>query len=106
LTETFGRIFVAKSYSTVVGLRVLVGASESFVNAAPLYLSLWYKREELATRGAIFFATSAIAGSFNGIIAYGIQQHLDGAMGRAAWRWLFLIEGQKLPEPLCPSTFQ
>jgi MFS family permease len=93
-TETRSSISVAKSYPTVVGLRVLVGAFEAFVNAAPLYLSLWYRRDELATRGAIFFATSAVAGSFNGIIAYGIGRNLNGAKGMAAWKWLFLIEGQ------------
>jgi hypothetical protein len=36
---------------------------------------------------------SAVAGAFNGIIAYGIAKHLDGANGWAPWRWLFLIEG-------------
>lgn len=83
----------AKSYGTVVGLRVLVGTAEAFVNAAPLYLSLWYKRNELATRGAIFFFTAAVTGSFNGVIAYCIKQNLDGARGLAALRWIFLIEG-------------
>lgn len=29
-------------------------------------------------RGAIFYSTSALAGSFNGLIAYGIQKNLDG----------------------------
>jgi hypothetical protein len=36
---------------------------------------------------------SAIAGAFNGIIAYGIEKDLTGVNGWAPWRWLFLIEG-------------
>ncbi|KIY01719.1 uncharacterized protein Z520_01857 [Fonsecaea multimorphosa CBS 102226] len=86
-------ICVAKSYQAVAGLRVGVGVGEAFLQAGPLYLSLWYKRDELATRGAIFFGMSAVAGAFNGIIAYGIEKNLNGADGWLAWRWLFLIEG-------------
>ena len=84
---------MAKSYQAVAGLRVGVGVGEAFLQAGPLYLSLWYKRHEMATRGAIFFGTSAVAGAFNGIIAYGIEKNLKGANGWLAWRWLFLIEG-------------
>lgn len=84
---------LAKNYATVYGLRVGVGAGEAILQAGPLYLSFWYRRDELATRGAIFFATSAIAGAFNGIIAYAVEKTLQGANGWASWRWLFLIEG-------------
>ena len=87
------RICVAKSYQAVAGLRVGVGVGEAFIQAGTLYLSLWYKPHELATRGGIFFGMSAVAGAFNGIIAYGIVKNLDGALGWPAWRWLFLIEG-------------
>lgn len=56
-------------------------------------LSFWYPYSELATRGAIFFSMSTIAGAFNGLISYGISKDLDGANGWRAWRWIFLIEG-------------
>jgi hypothetical protein len=49
-------------------------------------LSFWYTYTELATRGAIFWSTSALAGSFNGLIAYGIVLNLDGDKGWSAWR--------------------
>lgn len=87
------RICIARSYGAVVGLRVGVGVGEAILQAGPFYLSYWYKREQLATRGSIFFGMSAVAGAFNGIIAYGIGKNLDGAGGWAPWRWLFLIEG-------------
>lgn len=66
---------------------------EAFLQAGPFFLSFWYKREELATRGAVFFGMSAVAGAFNGIIAYAIEKTLAGTGGWLAWRWLFLIEG-------------
>ena len=47
----------------------------------------------MATRGAIFYSTSALAGSFNGLIAYGIQKNIDGQNGWHSWQWLYLVEG-------------
>ena len=90
---TVSRLSVANNYSTVAALRTLIGVGEAFVQAAPLYLTLWYKRDEIALRGAIFFSMSAVAGSMNGLIAYGVVENLNGVDGRAAWRWIFLIEG-------------
>lgn len=87
------RLCLAKNWQTIAGVRVIVGCLEAFIQAGPLYLSIWYKREELATRGAIFFSMMAVAGSMNGIIAYGIELHLNNAQGWLAWRWIFLIEG-------------
>lgn len=74
-------------------LRTFVGCSEAFVQGAVFYLSFWYTYSELATRGAIFYSTSALAGSFNGLLAYAIQLNLDGTNGWSAWRWIFFIEG-------------
>ena len=87
------RLSVANNYPTIAGLRILIGAGEAFIQAAPLYLTLWYKRDELAKRAAIVFSMSALAGSMNGLIAYGVLENLNGLYGRAAWRWIFLIEG-------------
>lgn len=78
-----------------MGLRVGVGVGEAFAQAAPLYMTLWYKRDELATRAAIVFSTSAVSGCFNGLIAYGIQKNIDKALGVAAWKWIFIIEGMR-----------
>ncbi len=71
-----------------------IGVFEAFLQAGPLYLSFSYTRKQLATRGAIFFSMMAVAGSMNGVIAYGIQRNLNHARGWLAWRWLFLIEGK------------
>lgn len=81
------------SYAELMVIRVFVGISEAFVQGAVFYLSFWYPADELATRGAIFFSMSTVAGAFNGLIAYAVQTSLDGNGGWRAWRWLFLIEG-------------
>jgi MFS family permease len=73
---------------------VCIGVFEAFLQAGPLYLTFYYTRKQLATRGAIFFSMMAVAGSMNGVIAYAIQRNLNHAHGWLAWRWLFLIEGK------------
>lgn len=56
-------------------------------------MSCWYTRKELGFRTAIFYSGALISGAFSGLIAAGIEAHLDGARGLRAWRWLFIIEG-------------
>lgn len=41
---------VAKSYASLMILRVLIGLAEAFVNNAFLYTSMWYRPDELALR--------------------------------------------------------
>ncbi|KAF4762116.1 hypothetical protein N7455_001423 [Penicillium solitum] len=82
-----------KNTTQLLVIRFLVGVAEAFVQGGVFYLSFWYEYSELATRGAIFYSMSTLAGAFNGLIAYGITKDLDGANGWRAWRWIFLIEG-------------
>ncbi|KAK5266611.1 hypothetical protein LTR99_007221 [Exophiala xenobiotica] len=84
---------IANTYGTLMGLRFLVGVAEAFLEGGVFYLSFWYTYTELATRGAIFYSTSALAGSFNGLIAYGIEKNLAGDRGWEPWQWLYLVEG-------------
>lgn len=49
-------------------------------------------RRELGIRTAVF-ACCAYAGSmFSGFMQVGIQNHMDGKLGHAGWRWLFVID--------------
>ncbi|KAH8697045.1 retrograde regulation protein 2 [Talaromyces proteolyticus] len=73
----------AQNYATILALRIMLGFGCSFVPIITVYASLWYKRDELASRTA-----------FGGLIAYGIQHDLTYTVtGRHPWAWLFLIEG-------------
>ena len=44
----------AKSYGAVLGLRMLVGVAQAFVQGLGIYASLWYLRTEVAFRGGEF----------------------------------------------------
>ena len=55
-------------------------------------LTAWYTRKELAFRTALLYCGSLVSGAFSGLIAAGITADLDGKLGIAAWRWLFIVE--------------
>lgn len=83
----------AKNYATLIVCRVLIAVAESLIQGAVLYLSFWYRYEELAFRASVLSATNSLAGAFSGLMAYAIQKDLDGHNGWTAWRWIFFIEG-------------
>lgn len=60
---------------------------------AVFLMSSWYSRAELTRRIAWFYSGSSIANMVGGLLAAGMLGNMDGAMGIAGWRWLFIIEG-------------
>ena len=81
------------SKTGLIALRLLLGACEAgFFPGVVFYLSLWYRTDEIATRIAYFYSTSAIAGFVGGLVAYGVLQ-MGGVGGLRGWQWLFLLEG-------------
>ncbi|KZV82079.1 MFS general substrate transporter [Exidia glandulosa HHB12029] len=64
----------------------------AFIPDLILYLSYFYTKNELPLRLAAFWASSNVCSIIGSFIAYGVL-HLRGALGRAGWRWLFLVEG-------------
>ncbi|KAF2168681.1 hypothetical protein M409DRAFT_36326 [Zasmidium cellare ATCC 36951] len=94
----FGALLAAMSaasnYATVVALRLLIGAAQAFLQGISIYCSLWYKRDEFATRLAFVYWAATISGAFSGLIAYAVGDSLRlENTGRDSWRWLFIIEG-------------
>ena len=55
-------------------------------------MSYFYTKNELPLRLAGFWASSNICSIIASFIAFGVL-HMRGVLGRAGWRWLFLIEG-------------
>ena len=84
---------IVTSYGRLLATRIIIGCFEAFIQGTVFYLTSWYSYKELATRSGIFYSTSALAGSFNGLLAYAAQQTLDGVHCWASWRWIFFIEG-------------
>lgn len=51
----------------------------------------YYTKTELPLRLAFFWMSSNVCSVVASFIAYGVL-HLRGHLGKAGWRWLFLVE--------------
>ncbi|KAF7555293.1 hypothetical protein G7Z17_g2279 [Cylindrodendrum hubeiense] len=86
--------YKASSYESMLVCRFLLGITEAPFYPGALYMiSMFYTRKEIATRMSIFYTGNILASSFSGLIAAGVFAGLDGKMGLAGWRWLFIIQG-------------
>ena len=73
--------------------RFFLGVAESgLFPGVVYYFSMWYKRRERQFRISLFFGAAALAGSFGGILAYGIG-FMRGTVWAHGWRWIFILEG-------------
>ncbi|KAJ8611694.1 hypothetical protein MRB53_037805 [Persea americana] len=84
---------MATGFWSLFALRALLGVGEAaFSPGVPLYLSYFYRREELAFRTGIQVSAAPLASSFAGTLAYLITRFGEYTPF-APWRLLFLVEG-------------
>ncbi|KAH7125233.1 putative MFS transporter [Dendryphion nanum] len=89
-----GATGAVQSFGGLVACRFLLGFVEAaYFPGCMSCLTAWNTRKELAFRTALLYCGSLVSGAFSGLIAAGITHDLDGKLGIAAWRWLFIIEG-------------
>lgn len=70
--------------------RLLLGIFEAgYIPGAQFMLALFYKREELALRTAIFYFGNYFATAVGSLIAASVLQ-MGGLQGLSGWQWLFL----------------
>lgn len=81
---------LVKSFSGLCAARWFLGVAEAgLFPGVNYYLSCWYKRSEFGIRAAIFFSAAALAGSFGGLLAAGINK-MKGVGGLDGWSWIFV----------------
>lgn len=74
-------------------MRFLLGAAEAgFFPGVILYLTYWFPARERARTVALFALGGILAGVIGSPMS-GALLGLDGVLGLAGWKWLFLIEG-------------
>ncbi|KAA8895619.1 major facilitator superfamily domain-containing protein [Sphaerosporella brunnea] len=72
-------------------LRAILGIFEAaYGPGVPFYISLFYRREELALRTGLFISAAPLATAYAGFLAYAITSIPSPI---APWRLLFLLEG-------------
>lgn len=82
-----------KGQSSFYATRALIGILEGgFIPDLVLWLSYFYKGNELPIRLSWFWTTLALVTIFTSLLAFGLLR-LRGVAGWAGWQWLFLIEG-------------
>lgn len=85
MTVTWGIIAamlgVVTSYEGLLAVRSLLGIAEGgLLPGMVLYLSLLYKREELALRMGLVYSSASLSGAFSGLLATGIN-NMNGIGG-------------------------
>lgn len=78
----------AQDWSTLAGLRVILGVFEAgFFPGCVYLLSTWYVRYEMGKRYAYFYLIGMFASACSGILAFGLMQ-MGGLAGLGGWRWI------------------
>ncbi|KAJ7346992.1 major facilitator superfamily domain-containing protein [Mycena albidolilacea] len=84
---------LCNTYHDLIIARIFLGLAEAgLFPGITFYLSLWYRRRDVAGRVAIFFSAATVAGAFGGILAYAIEK-MEGIAGLHGWQWIFCLEG-------------
>lgn len=78
---------------SLILVRMLLGVAEAgFAPGSVLYLTYWFPQYHRARAQAKYMVAQPIAGALGATIS-GLVLGLNGYLGIAGWRWLFLIEG-------------
>jgi predicted MFS family arabinose efflux permease len=81
----------ATNFAGMLVLRLLLGACEAgFFAGVVWYFTIFYRRDELGFRIAIFLGSALLAAAFSGLISFGVFQIVSSIPG---WKYLMLIEG-------------
>lgn len=81
------------NYTGLVICRFFLGLCEGgLFPGFVIYLSFFYKRQEMQKRIGCIYGAASLSGAFSGLLAAAIVK-LNGVGGIAGWRWIFLLEG-------------
>ncbi|KAK7414854.1 MFS transporter (Seo1) [Neonectria punicea] len=79
-------------FAELATYRFLVGWFEAaFFPAVNYVLGAWYRGDELARRGGIFYIGLYLGTLTAGLIQAGASARLDGVHGLEGWRWMYII---------------
>jgi ACS family tartrate transporter-like MFS transporter len=77
----------------LAALRFILGVAEAgFFPGVILYITCWFRRQELARAVALFMTALAVSNIFGAPLSTWILDNIHW-FGIAGWRWLFILEG-------------
>ena len=84
---------LAAGATSLITLRTLLGIAEAgFLPGLLLYMTYWFPQYYRARAQVAFLIAQPVA-NIIGPLSSGAIMGLDGALGIAGWRWLFLLQG-------------
>ncbi|KAI0470045.1 major facilitator superfamily domain-containing protein [Xylariaceae sp. FL0804] len=84
----------ANGFAELGTYRFLVGWFEAAFFPVVHYLfGSWYRGDEIARRGGLFYTGLSLGTLTAGLIQSGASARLDGLHGLAGWRWMYIICG-------------
>lgn len=86
------QFFLSGKTSFLVTRAILGMLQGGFIPDIVLYLTYYFKSNELPVRLALFWCVRRVTDIVAPIIAFGVLR-MRGVHGLEGWRWLFLIEG-------------
>ena len=87
----------AQNSTQMYAFRFMIGLFESGFSPIIIFLlGCWYTKTELAKRVAIWHITGFFGSATSGFLQAGIYKSLDGRLGLAGWRWLYIGEFPRL----------
>lgn len=82
----------AQGYAELMAYRFLVGWFEAaFFPAMHYIFGAWYRGDEIARRGGVFYVGLTLGTLTAGLIQAGASAQLDDVNGLAGWRWMYII---------------
>jgi len=83
----------ASGATSLYALRLLVGIAEAgFVPGVLLYLTYWFPQAYRARANGFFMVGQPVSIAIGALVS-GYLLKMDGVLGVAGWRWLFVLEG-------------
>ncbi|MBV9050905.1 MAG: MFS transporter [Hyphomicrobiales bacterium] len=77
----------------LIVIRFLLGLAEAgFFPGIILFLTYWFTAKDRAKMVGMFMAAIPLSSVIGAPISSQILAHVDGAMGLAGWKWLFILE--------------
>ncbi len=84
--------FLLSGRASFLACRCILGVLQGgFIPDVVLYLSYFYKHNELSIRLGFFWTAMVFADIFAAFSAFALL-HMRGVLGYSGWRWLFLVE--------------
>ncbi|KAJ0413156.1 major facilitator superfamily domain-containing protein [Aspergillus carlsbadensis] len=86
-------MYKVQDAKTLYILRFFAGLFESGAMPGAFYMiGSWYHASEISRRSALYWFASIGGGMFSGYIQAGLHQDMNGRLGLASWRWVFIFD--------------